>query len=156
MYFNQLLLHKRSLAPLGGEKLGQFCGPVKKYQNISYVNKETLYQYAECFLHVFTVLYYHSLVSVDIVKLVSDYKIIEASTGRGVVTETAHGWRCLCVMVGPSEISFYGAQHPWWRCHTKFVPAAKFVPGTSSIRNPFQTCLATDDRVGNGRSRRTT
>ncbi|CAL8370433.1 unnamed protein product [Boreogadus saida] len=32
-------------------------------------------------------------------------------------------------------------------CHAKFVPAAKFVPGASSIRNPFQTCLATDDRV---------
>ena len=28
MYFNQLLLHKRSEAPLVGEKLGQFCGPV--------------------------------------------------------------------------------------------------------------------------------
>ena len=50
-----------------------------------------------------------------IVKLVSDNKIIEAFTGRGVVTETAHGWRCLCVMVGPSVISFHGAQHPWWR-----------------------------------------
>ena len=32
------------------------------------------------------------------------------------------------------------------RCHTKFVPAAKFVPGASSIRNPLQICLATDDR----------
>ena len=77
--------------------------------------KSNLYQYAECLLHVFTVLYYHSSVSVDIVKLVSDYKIIEAFTGRGVVTETAHGWRCLCVMVGPSVISFHGAQHPLWR-----------------------------------------
>ena len=28
-----------------------------------------------------------------------------------------------------------------WGCHTKFVP------GTSSLRNPFQTCLATDDCV---------
>ena len=32
-------------------------------------------------------------------------------------------------------------------CRTNFVPGAKFVPGTSSLRNPFQTCLATDDRV---------
>ena len=31
-------------------------------------------------------------------------------------------------------------------CHAKFVPAAKFVPGASSIRNPLQICLATDDR----------
>ena len=82
---------------------------------MKFIIKQTLSQYAECFLHVFTVLYYHSSVSVDIVKLVSDYKIIEAFTGRGVVTETAHGWRCLCVMVGPSVISFHGAQHPWWR-----------------------------------------
>ena len=46
-----------------------------------------------------------------------------------------------------------GTAGPWQQpgqrghCHTKFVPAAKFLPGASSIRNPFQTCLSADDRV---------